>query len=515
MTRRALVLAALTTALASCSPAVPAPPRTEVHLAPASPPPGEPSTPAAPYAMRETPDAPFRASAPELADKPAFVPPPIHSFRLANGIPVLFMEQHAEGFVRVELLLRAQPAPLGANAIAARNLWIGTKTLPQGKLQAANDADAALLWTSSDWGWIRVAMTSPADRVASSIARLATVALAPAFPTAEFIRVTREAQHDSEPNDEAPRSIVARVLPLALYGLPQIEDEPSELRSTDLGALRHDDIVQAYQAALDPASASLTVVGDMTEKALRPLLEKSFGEWHGHGKHAPPAKPAPPKVTTSSPRLIVVDHPGAQTLITFGGEGPRFSSPDWAPSITLRMLVGGPRGGVMRALHDASVAATYATVNFTTNPAAPRLLFNTEVPAARTADALVQVDRLLRATKTAEVPPEQLDDARRELALDEPSWDSTLAGQADLVDGLLLQGLPLDDATKRAARILAVTSDDVHRVAARYLDPDRMKIVVVGDWAKLRDRLKGLAWGPIEVRAPGGAVLGVEPAPGP
>jgi predicted Zn-dependent peptidase len=183
--------------------------------------------------------------------------------------------------------------------------------------------------------------------------------------------------------------------------------------------------------------------------------------------------------------------------------------------MALRMIVGGPKGRAMTAVHDAGLLATYATLNFTTNPAEPRILLSTEVPTARTANALVELDRLLRRAKTGEVTPDQLDDARRPLVLDEPSWSSTLAGEADVVDGLVLQGLPLDDVGKRATRLLAVTPDDVRRVAARYLDPDRMKVVVIGDWSKLRDLLVGLAWGPIEVRAPSGAVVSVEPARGP
>lgn len=42
-----------------------------------------------------------------------------------------------------------------------------------------------------------------------------------------------------------------------------------------------------------------------------------------------------------------------------------------------------------------------------------------------------------------------------------------------------------------------------------------MKVVVVGDWSKLRAPLVGLGWGPIELRNGSGAVVGLEAAAGP
>jgi zinc protease len=443
-----------------------------------------------------------------VGDSPVFTPPPIRSFRLANGVPVLFLEQHSPGFVRVNVLLRTQPAPFGANAMAARNLWLGTKTMSQQQLQTANDGDLAGMTSSYAWGWLRIAMTAPSERTASVVARLSDLVLSAMFPVSAVIRVTRDVAHESESADDAPRSIASRVVPMALYGSPPLDEETKDLRSTDIGALRRDEIADAYAAALDPSSAVLVVIGDATEATVKPLLEKSFGQWHGHGK------PASRKVThlpvaTSAPRLVVVDHPGAQSLVTFGGEGPAYTSPDWAPSVALRMIVNGSKGRAASALHD--VGAHGSAFTLVANPAAPRVAFTTEVATGRTAEALADIDHLMRAMKGGQISDGEVDDGRRPILLDEAAWTWTLAGETDTMEGLVVQGLPPEDVARRTARFLAIKADDVRRVAARYLDPDRMKIVVVGDWSKLREPLTGLGWGPIELRNTAGAVMNTEP----
>jgi zinc protease len=48
-------------------------------------------------------------------------------------------------------------------------------------------------------------------------------------------------------------------------------------------------------------------------------------------------------------------------------------------------------------------------------------------------------------------------------------------------------------------RVLAVTRDDVRRVARRHLTPDRMVVVVVGDRSKVEAGVRALNLGPLRV----------------
>ena len=57
-------------------------------------------------------------------------------------------------------------------------------------------------------------------------------------------------------------------------------------------------------------------------------------------------------------------------------------------------------------------------------------------------------------------------------------------------------GLPPDYWDEYPARVMAVTAEEVGRVASKYLDPDAMQIVVVGDAARVRAVLE--SYGPIE-----------------
>ena len=68
-------------------------------------------------------------------------------------------------------------------------------------------------------------------------------------------------------------------------------------------------------------------------------------------------------------------------------------------------------------------------------------------------------------------------------------------------------GIPLDDFAKRVARVEAVTAADVKRVASSILHPKTMKVVIVGDRAKISGELESLNLGAPDVRDPYGDPL--------
>jgi zinc protease len=50
---------------------------------------------------------------------------------------------------------------------------------------------------------------------------------------------------------------------------------------------------------------------------------------------------------------------------------------------------------------------------------------------------------------------------------------------------------------------MAVTAEDVQRVAREYLHPDRAVVVVVGDVSKIGPGIRALGLAPVEVRQVG------------
>ena len=81
-----------------------------------------------------------------------------------------------------------------------------------------------------------------------------------------------------------------------------------------------------------------------------------------------------------------------------------------------------------------------------------------------------------------------------------PGQFETGGATAGAIHTIFLYNFPLDYYSTLPAKLLAVTSDDVARVAKEYVHPDNMVILVVGDRSKIESQLKEEKLGPIEIR---------------
>ena len=72
----------------------------------------------------------------------------------------------------------------------------------------------------------------------------------------------------------------------------------------------------------------------------------------------------------------------------------------------------------------------------------------------------------------------------------------------------LVYGLPADYWDTYAAKIMAVSAEDVQRVARKYLNPETLQLVAVGDATKIKSVLE--KYGAVEVYDSNGALAAAE-----
>src|SRR5262249_22511219 len=135
------------------------------------------------------------------------------------------------------------------------------------------------------------------------------------------------------------------------------------------------------------------------------------------------------------------------------------------------------------------------------------------VQSNATDSALVEFMKELRGI-VDHISDEELARARNYVALQFPESFQKVSSTADELGELALYGLPDDYFTQYIDRIMGVGLNDVSRVARKYIDPDKVVIVVVGDRAKIEPGLRALKLGPTTVLSVDD-VLGKAPAKGP
>lgn len=458
---------------------------------------------AAPAAQPTAPDWDTR---PALAEAPVFVPPVAETHALSNGLRVLFVEKPGVPLAQVNLLVRAGSVDDGAQeglaSLAADLMDEGAGGLDALELADAIDFLGISLSAGAGLHSLQVRLHTPLSKLDDGLALMADVALRPTFAQADLDRVRTSRVTALEQRRDEARSIAGVAYARALYG-----DHPygrlGDGTPASLGAISQDDLVAFHATNVIPEKSALVVVGALGWDDVADRLEAAFGAeaWPDSGVPAIQSRLLEPAQV--GPRAITfVDKPGAaQSVVRIGRIGAVRSTPDYEALLVLNTVLGGSfTSRLNQNLRERNGYSYGARSDFDFRPVAGPFLAYADVQTDVTAPALTEFVDELTAIREP-IPADELAKARDNLALSFPEPFATVAGTAAMVSALWLDGLPPDTYATYATAVRAVTADDLARVARQYIDPDRMVVVVVGDWSVVGDEVQALGLGPVEVRS--------------
>ena len=443
---------------------------------------------------------------PVLVPPPRLTLPPIVRRELPNGLELLVVEHHELPVVDLALIVRSgfETDPRqheGLASLTAALLDEGTKT--RTALQIADQLAllGVRLNTGAGWDMSTVSLHTPTAQLDSALALFADVVLNPTFPSAEVERLRAERLTLlTQLKDRAP--VIADQAYAAIvfgadhrYGRPTLGSEPSVKR------IMPADVRAYYEEHYRPNNATLIVVGDVRPDDVERRLASLLGGWRRRNLPAPVFTRAPVRNAGRPTTVYVIDKPGApQSSVRIGAIGVARSTPDYFPLLVMNTVLGVPfTSRLMQNLRETHGYTYGANSRFDMRREAGPFTARAEVVAAKTDSSLIEFMKELRAIRDT-VPQAELQKAKRYLQLQLPSLFETTGDIAYQLTSLAVYGLPLDFYNSYVQQIEAVTQEDVQRVARKYINPDRVQIVVVGDRRQIEPGIRKLGMGAVEIR---------------
>ena len=126
-------------------------------------------------------------------------------------------------------------------------------------------------------------------------------------------------------------------------------------------------------------------------------------------------------------------------------------------------------------------------------------LASAEIVTEKTDSALIEVVKEIEGMR-APVPADELDRSKSYIQLGLPSEFETTGGIAARLVPIALYDLPLDYFNDFSRNVAAVTQADVERVARRYLTPEQLQLVVVGDSKVIESSIRAAGVGTVDKR---------------
>ncbi len=464
------------------------------------------------------PDEPWRVQTPKPGPASRLTLPTPVKFQLPNGLDVYLLERHNLPVISVNLAVlagsEANPKDLaGAASFTADMLDEGTAKRPT--LQLAQDVDqiGATLAATSTADHATISMRTLTRNADAMFGILSDVVLHPAFTPAEIERVRKERLTTLLQQRDDPRQLGIRTFYRELYGAGH------PYGTIDLGtessnkAITRDDLAGFWKQRYVPANSALVVAGDLSEQELRDLAKKYFGAWTGKvAKATPPEAPS-----AGARRVVIVDKPGApQTYVRVGQVAVPRSTPDYVPLEVMNATLGGLFSSRINLNLREEHGYTYGAGTVLIYRRGPGPFYaGSSIRTNVTGAAIGEMFKELERMRSTDVTADELRIAKDFIARSLPGQFETTLQAADAVRDMYVYELPVDYYSTLPQAVDKVTVADVRRVSQKYLSPENMIVVGVGDRAKIQPEIEKLGLGTVEVRdLDGNPVRSAQAAPG-
>ena len=445
---------------------------------------------------------PDRKQPPPLGPAPALKLPAIQKQLLSNGLAVWIVEHHEVPLAQINLIVRSGSAadPIGkygVGSLTAAMLDEGAGTRSSLDLADAIEFLGANLSTASSFDASSVRMSVPVSKLAEALPLMSDVALRPSFPVSELDRLRKERLTGLLQARDNAGALIQLAFPRIVFGPTHRYGTSANGLPATIEALTVDDLKTFYRSHFRPDNATLLVVGDLTPATALPMLERAFGNWKADGM-APLVADVPNAPQLTKRQVYLVDKPdAAQSQIRIGWVGVSRSTPDYAVLEVLNTVLGGSfTSRLNQNLREKNGYAYGASSGFDMRLSAGPFLAAAGVQTDKTADALKEFFNELNGILTP-VPPDELAKARNYVALGFPGEFETTSDMARKLEELVIYNLPDTTFSDFVPSVTAVTAADLQRAAARFVQPERMAVVVVGDLKLIEGPIRALNLGPI------------------
>jgi predicted Zn-dependent peptidase len=344
----------------------------------------------------------------------------------------------------------------------------------------------------------RVWFLSTKDKFPQTLAVLSDLLENPTFPQEALDRLKARTLVSLKVNRDRTSGIANVVFPKTLYS--SAHPYGRTVTEASVNSITRDDLVAFYKNYFRPGHAVITVVGDISQPDAKRNVEIALSGWKAGGSVPDFDYPAAPPAKQTT--IYLVDKPGAaQSTFAIGETGPPRATPDYYALRVMNEML-----GVLfqsRLNHNIREVKGYSygvssSFAFGKGPGAFRA--GGDVVTAKTDSALIEFMKELRDIRGSRPPTDdELAQAKASLVQSLPSTFESVIGVNNNISSIYTQGLPDDYYQLFTRSVNAVTRDDVVRVATKYIDPQHLAIVIVGDRSKIEAPLAATKIAPIVV----------------
>lgn len=465
-------------------------------------------TNAPPVEARTVKDNFDRSALPPIGQAPSIQVPKFWEGQWSNGIELIGTNTDEIPAVSIRLELHGgqlyDPAgKVGLGSLTAALLNESTEDHSASEMAAELEKLGSSISISSGDQTTVVSLWSLTKNLGPTLSLLQEKLFHPAFSASDFERLKKQAIESARASQQQPRGMASSAFGQLLYGKDHVLAPPSSGLPETLEAISLEDVQAHYTSYYAPDHAELVVAGNIKEKEIKPMLQ-FLKDWAPKGVSKVDIPELP---TVGRTTIYVLDKPGApQSEIRMGHPTDLRYGPtgDYYKATLLNYPLGGAFNSRINLNLREDKGYTYgAGSRFSSDRSTGVFTASASVKAQHTADAVREFLKELEGYQKKGPSREELLFTQAAMGRREALEYETLGQKAGFLNKIITYDLEAGYKEEQRQLLQSITESELDSLAQRYIRPDGMIILVVGDMARHGDSLRALGLPVVELDALG------------
>ncbi|HYW33827.1 MAG TPA: pitrilysin family protein [Balneolaceae bacterium] len=420
--------------------------------------------------------------------------PNVTTFQTGNGIKFFMVEDHELPLVKMNVTVRTGGVEVPANKTGLAQLTGmvmrsgGTKSIPADSLNALLEDNAAHLNTSIGFSSGSASLNVLKSKFDDLLPVFIDVLKNPAFPVDKIQQAKKRLKSAISRRNDNTQSIGTRVFQQLIYGKNSVYGRNPQYATVN--NIKRQDLLNFHDHYFDGKNMLVGIVGDFDADTMKAKLKKAFSSI----KAGQAANLDFPKVHYQFKKSINFANKSDvdQSLIMMGYIGGMRDNPDYAKvQVMDQVLSGGFSGRLMQQVRTNMGLAYEVGGNYGMNSFYPGWFYMlAKTKSSTTAKTIKAMKNVAENLKKHPISQKELKSAKDHIlnssVFHHDSYSKILNERISNV----YRGLPQNSYQKYLQGVRNTTVQDVHKMAQKYLHPDSMQILVVGNKKQIGNQLQ-------------------------
>lgn len=426
--------------------------------------------------------------------------PKVWNNKLANGMQVYGIQNDEVPLMQFDIiidggLLLEDINKVGVANLMARMMTQGTaKKTPQELEEAIQQLGASII-VSARTEDVRITVNTLARNYQATIALLEEILLEPRWDEKEFGLLKQSVISQIRQQEANPNAIAGNAYSKLLYGENNIRSRNILGSADSINAITLDDLKAYYAKNLSPSVARMHVVGALEKAGVSASLSDLNKKWKAKKVDMP--APAAVNAAASSAKVYFVDVPDAkQSVLQIGYLALAATDKDYYAATAMNYILGG--GGfasrLTQQLREGKGYTYGIRSGFSGSKNTGDFSISSGVRSNVTLESAQLVKQILQDYAMT-YSDADLETTKSFLIKSNARAFETSNAKLGMLENISKYGWTPNYVKDREQIVKAMTVEQIKSLSQKYLDPNKMFWLVVGDAKTQLPRMKELGFG--------------------